>query len=202
MTKATNPTKPFTPQPGSLADRVCAFFARNRDDELTTGDIATKFDVPGNSVRPCLASAVAHGWLADVKTPDGRVFRAGTSLPDGYRLNANAPAPLPPAIFGAAPSKPTKGRRGTARLPELDADSLPILVAQPKPSASERITHLLQRLQEPHQYVLLPLAWKHTARKYVDQHNRQARAGTATGIYSLLHDPADGDDQIRLQRTA
>lgn len=195
--------KPFTPQPGSLADRVCAFFARNRDDELTAGDIATKFDTTSNNVRPCLASAIAHGWLAEAKTEEGRVFRAGAALPDDHRLRVPAPRATgvrPAALFGG--TSVDKTRRGKCCLPDLDVDTLPVLIAQPKPSPADRINRLLQRLQEPNQYVLLPAAWKFTARKYVDAHNRATRAGHATGIYSLLHDPADGEDQIRLQRTA
>lgn len=186
----------YTPHAGSLAHRVCGFFARNRDDELSARDIATKFDVLSNSVRPLLAAAVRNGWLTYGSSPgEGKLYRAGPNLPADYGSSAStasAPTALP---FFDKP--PTKSRRGCVTLPELDVDALPVLTAPPKPSPAQTVERLLQRLQQPHQYVLLPAAWQHTVRKHINTHNRQARQGLAEGCYSLMR---ESDDQVRLQR--
>ena len=71
----------YTPQPGSLAARVCAFFQRNPEDELSARDIAQKFDAQGSSVPALLASCLANQLLIRDKEEAGTmVYRAGAKL--------------------------------------------------------------------------------------------------------------------------
>lgn len=71
-------------QPGSLGLRVVLYFARNPDEELTTGDIAEKFDVPIGNVRTPLARQVQDGMLVRTGNGAGRgrklVYKAGQRL--------------------------------------------------------------------------------------------------------------------------
>ena len=61
----------YTAWPGSLADRVIQWFRINREEELLTGDLARKFDVPAANVGACLESARAAGVLGMRKGDDG-----------------------------------------------------------------------------------------------------------------------------------
>lgn len=104
----------YTPASGSTADRVCQFFAKQRDEELSKADIALKFDVATSGVDAVLARAVETQLLTREKSASGVVFRAGPKLPK--------PQPATPLPAGAA-QRPT--RRGV-RLPPLNLDEIKI----------------------------------------------------------------------------
>lgn len=57
----------YTPRPGSIAWRVIDFLTRNPDEELTRGDIATKFDCVGSSLDSLLSTAVRCGALKRIR---------------------------------------------------------------------------------------------------------------------------------------
>ncbi|MBQ0917228.1 hypothetical protein KBW71_02125 [Hydrogenophaga aromaticivorans] len=48
----------YTPKPGSLAEEVISFLMANPDEELTSRDIAVKFDRQINAITPALRTAV------------------------------------------------------------------------------------------------------------------------------------------------
>lgn len=65
-----------------LADRVCAFFMANPDEELLTADVAVKFDAPRSAVTHYLAIPVNRGLLKLERSPTGTsfVYTAGPAL--------------------------------------------------------------------------------------------------------------------------
>lgn len=49
---------------GSVPFRMCLFFALNPDESLSTGDVASKYDVEFGSVPSTLANVSKSGWLS------------------------------------------------------------------------------------------------------------------------------------------
>lgn len=74
-------SKTFQPEIGSLAARVCAFFARERDEKLSAEDIALKFDCDQAAVRQALTDAIDHGWLKCDRRKSDPQYEAGPLLP-------------------------------------------------------------------------------------------------------------------------
>lgn len=74
----------YRPRPGSLVDRVLAFFEKNPDEELSRSDVAVKFELGITSVSGTLAAAVQAGLLRWEKDDAGRwVYRAGQEVKHG-----------------------------------------------------------------------------------------------------------------------
>jgi hypothetical protein len=72
----------YRPQPGTLANRVCAYFIQHAEERLSAADIALKFDVPSKSIEAALAACLSHKMLERVRS-GGRGFweyRAGPNL--------------------------------------------------------------------------------------------------------------------------
>jgi pyruvate/2-oxoglutarate dehydrogenase complex dihydrolipoamide acyltransferase (E2) component len=122
----------YQPQADSLAGRVCAYFFRHGEEELSTGDIAIKFDANANSVSALLAGAVTNGLLNRTKNAGGfgtyskgpklaAAMTAPAAPPPKAATPAPPPAPLPPptalTIEAGVPLPPAAGRR----TPERDA---------------------------------------------------------------------------------
>ena len=64
-------TSPYTPNNGSLAQKVLAFFAANPEETLTAHDISLKFDVNHAGVHTRLDRIVAEGQLIRATDDDG-----------------------------------------------------------------------------------------------------------------------------------
>lgn len=81
-----------------LSFRVVLFFGRYPDEELSTLDIAVKFDTPARTVGGCLQRAVRDGMLAKDQGTGGRgklaTYTAGPMLLSmvGFAMQACAPA--------------------------------------------------------------------------------------------------------------
>ena len=96
----------YLPKPDSLAGRVCAYFYRHPDEELSTADITVKFDADSNSVSALLAGTVANGLLTLIKKGGAMViYSAGPKLAEAMSAPPpKAPAPpRPPAQALPAP---------------------------------------------------------------------------------------------------
>lgn len=122
---------PYVPQAGSLAGRVCAWFliSANRDEELTFGDIATKFDASRVSVNTLLAPAIANDLLRKIQTGSNPpVVVAGSALE--ALKQAAQPAEATDAKAKSARA-PRTYRRGT--LPPLDMQKYPVMTGVPVP---------------------------------------------------------------------
>ena len=88
----------YSPHMGSLPDKVLAFFADNKDEELSTIDVAEKFDVtPSGAVSQKMAPLVRMGLLES--TRKGRLvhYTAGPRLAS-WTGEAPAPATYTPVI--------------------------------------------------------------------------------------------------------
>lgn len=71
----------YTPQARGLTGKVLAFFVANPEEELTSVDIADKWDVrPRSAVLGALDRVVLMGLLARGKEGQYAVYRAGAHL--------------------------------------------------------------------------------------------------------------------------
>lgn len=152
----------YQPQPGSLPERVLNWFAINPEEELSSADIARKFDVAATAnVLPSLSAPLAHGLLARVK---GGTLTVGEHF-EAWRLARSSGQPAsgkvirpaikraaPPALFDPAAIaindgvvRPLKGK---------EASGL---------SVSSQIAALFSRLQ-PQTHAELPWAYRHLAK--------------------------------------
>ena len=88
----------YSPHKGSLPDKVLAFFVDNGDEELSTIDVAEKFDAtPSGAVSQKMAPLVRMGLLESMRR--GRLvhYTAGPMLAS-WAGEAPAPATYTPAI--------------------------------------------------------------------------------------------------------
>jgi hypothetical protein len=99
-TTSTAGTFAYVPKRDSIAGGVCDYFIRDAEEELSTPDIALKFDVPQNSVASSLEQSVRSGLLSCRKSGAANVYGAGPRLLGQSGL-ANAPAWLQPPTRGA-----------------------------------------------------------------------------------------------------
>lgn len=135
----------YTPQPDSLPDRVCAFFRTHRDEELTTKDIAQKFDVPASGIGNTLASAIYHEWLKRTKDEGGTtIYQAGPSLPNGW---GGTPEPAPQAAAARVQRKaPQPAALPAAEQLVIEPDvALPEAMGRVRRSAYEKVFARMER---------------------------------------------------------
>jgi hypothetical protein len=128
----------FKPQTGSLADRVCSFFQRHREEELGNRDIATKFDAKQSSVTALLATATQRGWL---RRTNG-VYGAGPNLPEPEAAAA------PVHTLMGWPPKPKAAAAPKRAYGPLDADAVAIVTGEPIPPERMPIEQTYLRLLE------------------------------------------------------
>lgn len=117
----------YTPRPGSVADRVIEFLSANRDEALSTADIAVKFDATRNNVHTLMAQAVAAGLVMRIEdmADSELVYRIGNG-------RADAPARAPASTFGAHQPFPAKARRTPVRV-KLDVAAITLQDDVPPP---------------------------------------------------------------------
>lgn len=123
--------KHYTPEPGSLPDRVLALFKRQPDEHFTSGDLALKFQVQAAKFKAALEAPTNHQLLV-YSRPAGeaegpQVWHTGPKFKAW--LTAQQPAAEP------AKAAPQRARRGGARnqLPPLDLTTLTIKTGVAKP---------------------------------------------------------------------
>jgi len=164
---------PQIPSTGTLADRVCEFFRANRDEELSTRDIADKFNVASSSVTPCLVSAVANRSL--VRTKDslgGIIYIAGPALEASTTEAGSMPVPVFLNAGSAPVAKKPVTRKTATRLPLLDVNAVPISDGNPNdaPPSTQlgRCIELIRRIQ-PNQFAELDDGYEASLRKATTQ---------------------------------
>lgn len=177
---------PYKPQTNSLPGRVVAFFAQNRDEELTLEDIAAKFDCSRNTIHTNLQLATDNHLLERFRNAHGEYL---------YRAGQAAHTPTAAARTPAAPSK-RRDPTAWATLAAVDPAQVPI--EDGVPIATRFVAPdwavLLQRLQ-PGQSAQLPLAARHTLAREISKAH-----ATGKGRFSLR---ASKDTQtLRVWRTA
>lgn len=123
----------YLPRADSLPHRVCSYFARLPDEELSNKDIALKWQCDPKNILVQLKQAVDAGLLAR----DGVVYSAGSNI---GRMNEEAPASTPFAGL-----KPPGQRR--ALPPPIDIESIEFKTGLPTViSAHERWVAKLQTM--------------------------------------------------------
>lgn len=121
----------YTPQPGTIAARVIAFFAlRPAGFEMTTGVLADELELDSNTLTPCLATPVKHGLLVRERR-DGRMYwRRGSGVSAALQaepvsLDAVDLQPPEQRVISAADAAPLEIPRFTAGwIPPLDGIQL------------------------------------------------------------------------------
>lgn len=163
MTQITAPS--YEPTPGSLSQRVLDWFAKNPEEELTTADIARKFEVSATAnVSPSLTTPCAHGLL---QRKNGGTYEAGERFAV-WQQARSAAARL------QAQTSATAAVRGPRRAPAppLDPDAIEVHAGVIAPrggktgcraeSLKSQVQRLLARLT-PDSHVVLPVLYRHTA---------------------------------------
>jgi hypothetical protein len=154
---ASPSTLRYRPESGSLAARVLAFFALNPEEELTSADIAQKFDVASSShVSPSLTPPMAHGLLA--RGPGGAGYRPGPAFAAWVEHHRHE------GTVRAVAQKPQR----IAPPPPLDPFAVPIAGGVIRPTGGRgapmtlqfQVFTLLERL-EPNTHAELPWAYRH-----------------------------------------
>lgn len=152
----------YEPQTGSLPERVLRWFALNPEEELSSADIAKKFDVAATAnVLPSLSAPLAHGLLARVK---------GGTLTVGEHFAAWNKARQGPG-YAAASVRPAVSKRADPP-PLFDLEAIAINDGVVRPlrgkegsglCVSNQIDALFSRLQ-PNTHAVLPWAYRHLAK--------------------------------------
>jgi len=185
----------YRPRTGSLAEQVINHLRANPGAELTSKDIATKFNASRNSVFANLETAVHRGALTMTRNDDLEyVYRAG-----GGRSSHPAPvAPVWPPIPGKAttPSDtseaassdtgtaPTvKSQRGTAQaqvsVTAAEIEALEVETGIPIGTQGRTVDKwapLFNKLTTPGTSVRFPARWKSAVAAQATKRNRQAKA--------------------------
>lgn len=124
----------YLPRADSLPHRVCSYFARLPDEELSNKDIAVKWQCDPKNILVQLSQAVAAGILAR----DGMVYTAGPNI---SRMNESVPLSTP-----FAGHKPPGKRRAVP--PPIDIESIEFQTGLPTVlSAHERWVTKLQTMK-------------------------------------------------------
>jgi hypothetical protein len=135
----------YTPQPGSLPARVCAFFAEQPDEELEPLDIVTKFDAIQTAIHTQLKKCIEHGLLQIRKVKIGihvcNVYCAGPKLTQGLPAAAPAAAPATAPAVAAPAAAPVVRRSIDDEPPEAWTASAKRVQGQP-PEANATVTDI------------------------------------------------------------
>lgn len=190
-------SKAYTPRSDSLAGRMCAFFQRNPDEELSLDDITDKFDAGRNNIHTQLGLSVEAGLLTRDRNADGDyIYKPGPNIgkADGVDMDAvHARRGAAPAFPFGAPQR----RRISAPATDLP-DPLAVAIEDGVPLPNARIkrdwTPLLKRLQ-PNQSAQLPIAARHTLALAITQAKKDR-----LGQFTLRSD--EQAQTVRVWRTA
>jgi len=161
----------YAPKTGSIAERICAFFRENPDEELTRRDIADKFGCASSGVDGILFGAISHGVIATRNNEElVRVWCAGT-----------AKAEAPPA------DKAKRTYSPRVPLPLIDLSKVAVRAHVPMPVAQRgkgetRYDELFDKLEEVGASVLLPKLYAPAVSKalqtYAKRTSRQFKVRT------------------------
>lgn len=173
----------YQPQTGSLPERVLNWFAINPEEELSSADIARKFDVAATAnVLPSLSAPLAHGLLARVK---GGILTVGEHFA-AWRLARTGGGVASGQIIHPM-ARPSRQRAEPP--PLFDPESIAINDGVVRPrvgknahgvSVSGQIDALFSRLQ-PATHAVLPWPYRHLA-KDVCTRWRKANPGKNVGV--------------------
>lgn len=169
-------TSAYKPREGSLASRLINYFLKHPDEELSTADIAVKYDCLASNVKATVASAVHAGALK----MEGKIYSAGPAITECVDLEPDAPegdAAKAAGVLGAhnvfsahrPPADPTKKEpvSGGAASPRHNLDLSKLKVEENIPymphtglPGESKWAPVFDLLQKPGQSVALPRTMK------------------------------------------
>lgn len=134
----------YSPHRHSFAARAIEFFTTNPDEELTTIDLAIKFDRPAKQVHSLLAYAVDSGALKrTTNDEDEIVYRLGTGAPE-----ISAAPHKHPTLLSGVPIPPKRAVSAADVTIDLQSIQLRDDVPVPLPKRARRDwDSLLQRME-------------------------------------------------------
>lgn len=201
MNTTTQPT--YVPRTGSLSDRVLAYFRQQPDEELTSADIASKFEVSRGSVMASLQTAVSNGALE---------YTRNTELEFMYRLPSGAAALTMPAAQSAPENRSSTrvsatGKRGAVSLPASALDfsglkaetGVPVQGKAKTDAGDSKWAPLFALLSAPDTSVEIPAAWKSAVAAQATKQNVRAKSAGRPDHYVVR---LTGTDTARVWRTA
>lgn len=194
-------TQPYIPQAGSIAQQVCRYFQRLSDEELSTADIAIKWNIESGNVLNLLGKAIAAGLLAR----DGKIYSAGPNL---HTLPVDRADSLESgALLGHAMATPSQRQpKERIALTPCDFDALQVEEGVPAVSQGSAPGHskwgpLFDKLTGPGLSVAVPMDWKKAIGAEATKRNTDARkAGKTEQIWKVGNDAKSGGVHARLWR--
>ena len=113
-------TPSYIPRPGTLPDKVLAYFMANDDECLTAEDIAEKFGAIRGNVHTQLRATLDAGLLKRAMGDDGYTYSLGNQRPAPQQPTPTAKQD--PVHLVALPRQ--KRKTGCAALVRVDIDAL------------------------------------------------------------------------------
>jgi hypothetical protein len=147
-------TTTYTPQPGSIPDRVISYFRRLPDEELSSKDIGLKYSCDPKNLLNILKAATEAGYLQR----DGQIYGAGPNI---AALNPGTP-PVHNA-FGGLVQPPVSTRASPKPVQRALIDTAAIIIEDDVPllesgsNSRDKWGPLLARLVKPGQSFKLPI---------------------------------------------
>lgn len=195
----TTPT--YIPRTGSLSDRVLDYFRQQPQEELTSADIAAKFEVSRGSVMASLQTAVANGALEYTRNTELEfVYRLpGGQISQDHKTTSTSASTLTQTT--------TARKRGAVSVlaSELDFSTLKAETGVPlrgkgksEPGQS-KWAPLFDMLTEPDTSVEFPAAWKSAVAAQSTKQNDAAKKAGRPHRYTVR---LTGTDKARVWRTA
>ena len=182
---------PYAPEAGSLAWRICNWFAasRNRGEERTAAELCTQFECKRAELTKATAPCVEAGLLLNELGTAAYVYKAGPSLPSWYQGVA----------VEVAPAKKKRGGGPRPRLPALDLTQIQVRDGVPLPPSpiekgTTRWRPLLEKLDAVGKSATLPTAYKGSLSKAASD---WAKANRMKFVFRTV-----SPDEVGIWRTA
>lgn len=170
----------YTPRAGSVASRVVEFFQANLSEELTSDDIAQKFDATRNNVHTLLLPAVEVDVLARTRNGDGEYVYHHPS----HTVSDKAPS-APKAKTATPPQKlaaPAARVMSTPLRKMIDINTLTVEEGIPylgdQAKGQSKWQPLFDKLTKPGQSVQIPADMRGAVGAAIGKINRVKTHGT------------------------
>lgn len=185
-------TAAYQPQDGSVASRVISYFRRLPDEELSSQDIALKFECQAHDVAKLLARAVDAQFL----NRDGNIFSAGPNnkaAPEKslYQVHTGKAfgGVFPPAVVLRKPANDFDSAAVATTAPINDSPLPPTLSRR----GQDKWGPILQRLEKVGQWFALPVAARYALSAAVNKQKSRHPARYKTAVTTA-------GDEIVIQR--
>jgi hypothetical protein len=169
----------YLPREDSLPWRVCAYFARLPDEELSIADVALKWASDPKNVPTQLSKAVESGLLVR----SGAVYMAG---PDIARMNEAVKPPATSPLIAAGPKRASRHKP-----PEIDIESIEF-VTVPLPTVRPMHDRWMDKVRtmQPGHHFAVDMCHAHALRAVATALRKEGKS-----IRILMNQPSEGEDK-------